>query len=1164
MAMKLLMLIAAALTISTVSLALADIGSSSAQKIDPALAEMMKGGGVDKLPVIVLLQGENERNLESLEVSFRYHLINAVAGVASPSGIRSLSENSQAKGIFLDKEAHMADAAPNITINGGTTTYPAPIVKADKLWAKGIDGKGVTVAIIDSGINKNHPDLAERVVGEKNFVGDEPTTTDLLGHGTMVAGIVAGSGAASGGKYKGVAPGASLLNVKVINKDGNGRISDIIAGIEWALDNGADVLSLSLGGMNLGETNPPVTMAADNAVDAGAVVCVAAGNRNNTRSEGVSSLIGPTQLDGDNFDLSQLGRPECGGSSSQEVLLLLLVVALPPGLVDSPGDGVKVATIGATDNRNHIAIFSGSGPTRDGRIKPTVVAPGVGVVSTVPSGLEHPNYVDIYYAKQSGTSLSTPVAAGVAALLLQADKNLTPAGVNAAMVLGADKLNNSQGEQYEEYYQGAGLLDAERSYKILKDNLSAVTPDRWAAGKWAYLPAGKGIYVGLDTSADRPQKKIYTLAPKDQDSAELVFSTNEALKDVTVEATGEVADWMTIEPLPKNLEANSQRPFGVTLTVPNGAAPGIHSGSLKITAGGEHLSSVPVSVEVAEPLELPLGRTYREGTLDGRKWSYYYIDVPLGTSDLRASLGWNDPGDLDIFLLAPTSEYYSGSQDGFHEAIDVNQPPPSGRWILAIHAKSIQGVVKYRLEVERDLVESSPKRWNAGSLLPGASVQTTVQVNNGGEALTNITYQGINQNMSHQGFEGAVGSKDFEEKSFYVPEGTSRLLVNASTQDEARGVSFLLRDPDSNEIYASVGINTLGSRDVCNPKPGKWNMWIYGYDVPQNTKEPYIVDITTYLKESWDWISAKGPSTIGNDSSARVNICISVPKDAPSRYFDGELEITASNESYQIPVCLTVSGTTIQCMKCADVLDLDKDGFFDKLSLGFGINTTSPGNYSIEGGLTDCQGNSIKWLRGTSHLSTSDVIKVDVNGRDIWKEGGCGPMKIDSLFLYNDRGDLIDLYRNSSVIDRNPKEFQPPAAFLTGNYTNSSSLSKICIGIEVRVVKPGNYTISGRLDDDQDDVMGRDSVTARLDKGNRTMTLEFNPARFIMVGKSSRLHLRDVALIYEGRELERVKDAWESDVLSPDSFGSRNTWNASTNPTGLGNVRREYGRVIIA
>ena len=250
--MKLLMLIVAALTISTTAFALADIGSSSAQKIDPALAEIMKGGEKDKLPVIVLLlDDENGRNLEGLEVSFRYHLINAVAGVARPSGIKSLSENRQVRGIFLDKEAHMADAAPNTTINGSTTAYPAPIVKADKLWAKGIDGKGITVAIIDSGINKNHPDLVGRVVGEKNFVGHEITTTDLLGHGTMVAGIVAGTGAASGGKYKGVAPGASLLNVKVINKNGNGRISDIIAGIEWALDNGADVLSLSLGGMNL-------------------------------------------------------------------------------------------------------------------------------------------------------------------------------------------------------------------------------------------------------------------------------------------------------------------------------------------------------------------------------------------------------------------------------------------------------------------------------------------------------------------------------------------------------------------------------------------------------------------------------------------------------------------------------------------------------------------------------------------------------------------------------------------------------------------------------------------------------------------------------------------------------------------------------------------------
>ena len=141
------------------------------------------------------------------------------------------------------------------------------------------------MAVIDSGIDKNHPDLIGKVVAEKNFLADEITADDLLGHGTMVAGIIAGSGAASNGKYKGIAPGASLISVKVIDSKGDGKVSDIIAGIEWAIYNGADVLSLSLGGINLGETNPPITMAADNAADIGVVVCVAAGNRNSRKQE---------------------------------------------------------------------------------------------------------------------------------------------------------------------------------------------------------------------------------------------------------------------------------------------------------------------------------------------------------------------------------------------------------------------------------------------------------------------------------------------------------------------------------------------------------------------------------------------------------------------------------------------------------------------------------------------------------------------------------------------------------------------------------------------------------------------------------------------------------------------------------------------------------------
>jgi serine protease AprX len=246
------------------------------EKIDPALARQLEGLGDVKMPVIVLLKAGESPGLEDLDVRYRYHLIHAVAGGAGPLAIKRLALSEGVEGIYLDGDVRVAK--PGGPQSGNETICPAKDIGSDRLWAEGIDGRGVIVAVIDSGIDRSHPDLAGRIVGEKNFVPDEPGPDDRLGHGTMVAGIIAGSGAASGGRYKGVAPGASLLNVKVIDRNGNGKVSDIIAGIEWALDNNADVLSLSLAGLNLGETNPPVTMAADNAMDAGAVVCVASGN----------------------------------------------------------------------------------------------------------------------------------------------------------------------------------------------------------------------------------------------------------------------------------------------------------------------------------------------------------------------------------------------------------------------------------------------------------------------------------------------------------------------------------------------------------------------------------------------------------------------------------------------------------------------------------------------------------------------------------------------------------------------------------------------------------------------------------------------------------------------------------------------------------------------
>jgi serine protease AprX len=255
----------------------APIGS----KIDPPLEEILSSGKID-IPFILLFKEADGLNCheikaDGLVVMHRYHLINGAAGVGSAKAIRDLAEQTWVEGLYLDGTVRIGELEWTTT-EGSEAKSPSKMVEAQEAWAQGFNGTGVTVAVIDSGIDKSHPDLIGKVVGEINFVEEEDTSNDLFGHGTMCAGIIAGSGLASGGKYMGIAPGACLLNVRVIDSEGEGKVSDIIAGIEWALDNNADVLSLSLGGMNLGEVNPPITMAADNAMDAGAVVCVAAGN----------------------------------------------------------------------------------------------------------------------------------------------------------------------------------------------------------------------------------------------------------------------------------------------------------------------------------------------------------------------------------------------------------------------------------------------------------------------------------------------------------------------------------------------------------------------------------------------------------------------------------------------------------------------------------------------------------------------------------------------------------------------------------------------------------------------------------------------------------------------------------------------------------------------
>jgi subtilisin family serine protease len=209
-----------------------------------------------------------------------------------------------------------------------------PQIGAPAAWKAGYDGKGVKVAVLDTGVDDTHPDLKDRVVAEKNF-SDSKDTVDRFGHGTHVASIVAGSGAKSGGLYKGVAPGAELLIGKVLGDDGAGDYASIIAGMQWAVEEGARVVNMSLGQDDTPGIDPVEEAVNTLSGESGTLFVVAAGNS------------GPGE-----------------------------------GTIGTPGSAQAALTVGAVDKQDVIASFSSRGPTADGDLKPDITAPGVDIVDS--------------------------------------------------------------------------------------------------------------------------------------------------------------------------------------------------------------------------------------------------------------------------------------------------------------------------------------------------------------------------------------------------------------------------------------------------------------------------------------------------------------------------------------------------------------------------------------------------------------------------------------------------------------------------------------------------------------------------------------------------------------------------------------------------------------
>jgi len=341
----------------------------------------------EKKKVIILYKSEiKNEHIDKLKnmggkIKHVYSIIPGIAATVDESYIQYLESDENVSQVFEDKEVHAL-------LDGSI-----PQINADQAHLNGFSGSGVNVCIIDTGVRDDHPAL-NPLINEIDFFNDDTNADDDNGHGTHVAGIVASTDPV----IKGVAFGSSLLAAKVLGSDGVGDSSDVVLAIQWCVDNGADIISMSLGGdtaysnSSTCDQNEVMAQASNNAVNQGVIVVASSGN------------------DGFNF-------------------------------INAPACASKVIAVGAVNDGDVRAGFSNHGPLLD------VVAPGVSI-----------NSLDLGtgFTTKSGTSMAAPHVAGLLALMLQNDPTLQPE--EASMIIKTTAID--LGDPGIDLEYGYGRIDA--------------------------------------------------------------------------------------------------------------------------------------------------------------------------------------------------------------------------------------------------------------------------------------------------------------------------------------------------------------------------------------------------------------------------------------------------------------------------------------------------------------------------------------------------------------------------------------------------------------------------------------------------------------------------------------------------------------------------------
>lgn len=362
---------------------------------------------------VIVLHDGNLSGVASGQGGEKLKILPGSAMTVSRDSLERISKIKGVKGIYKDQKLKVLGAQ-------GATSSAATSVDDPRKKRDGLTGKGVVVALIDTGADPNHEVLEGKIVAFKDFVNNQSAPYDDNGHGTHCASLI------SGDDGIGVAPGTRLVVVKVMDRDGACYLSDALKALDWCLENkdryGIKVISFSVGGESPNEGSSLLDEACNKMVDEGLVMCVAAGNS------------GPA-----------------------------------PSSIVVPGDASKVITVGAIDSSGSIFEQSSRGPVSSGEIKPDLVTIGVDVVSALAGSKNG-------LSSMSGTSMAVPQVSGASSILLEAQSGLMPADVKRMLLKTADDLGRDGPDEI--YGYGAlNLTNALKSALTAPEKLSAPVLD---------------------------------------------------------------------------------------------------------------------------------------------------------------------------------------------------------------------------------------------------------------------------------------------------------------------------------------------------------------------------------------------------------------------------------------------------------------------------------------------------------------------------------------------------------------------------------------------------------------------------------------------------------------------------------------------------------------